>query len=240
VADIRTCAQCDGEFSPQREHARFCSPRCRIAWNRRNALDPAAEGTLPWALTAMRAAADRLLAATARDPGTAFMVVSEAVWWVTLVDATLVRYHDDAYGHLLASLEPARRRETADTFGGLRFVRNQIGRQPGPGDLICRPRQAGAACGRVAGWTWNPDRKPAPDAQPGPGRYWELARHRSYQSQLAGRPVGDSFTCAAGFLHQAWTATLDQHDPERAATPFTARIPQSRPGTPRVTEAGAS
>jgi len=37
VADVRECAQCGTPFTPQREHARFCSPRCRMAWNREHA-----------------------------------------------------------------------------------------------------------------------------------------------------------------------------------------------------------
>jgi hypothetical protein len=206
VADIRKCAQCGAEFLPMREHARFCSPSCRIAWNRRNALDPAADGTLPWAVSAMRAATDRLLAATTPDLATAFMVVTEAVWWTTLVDATLVRYHEDAYGRLLAHIDTAECQAIEDTFGGLRFVRNQMGRrQPRPGDLIRSPQQPSAPSSRVAEWTWNPDCKPVLGAQGGSGQDWELTRYQSYQAQLAGRPIGISFTCAAAFLQQAWT-----------------------------------
>jgi hypothetical protein len=205
VIDVRKCAQCGTEFAPLREHARFCTPRCRIAWNRRNALDPAADGTLPWAVSAMQAATDRLLAATTADPTAAFMVVTEAVWWVTLVDATLVRYHQAAYGRLLARRDDKERQAIEDTFAGLRFVRNQMGRQPSPGDVIRPPRQSGGPPGRVAEWTWTPAREPVLVAQPGGSHDWEHTRHRSYQAQLAGHRIGASFTQAAGFLQQAWT-----------------------------------
>jgi hypothetical protein len=58
----------------------------------------------------------------------------------------------------------------------------------------------------VAEWTWNPDCKPVLlGTQGGPGQDWELTRYQSYQAQLAGRPIGTSFTCAAAFLQQAWT-----------------------------------
>ena len=204
MTDTRYCAQCGTEFLPLREHARFCSPRCRIEWNRRNALDPAADGTLPWAVTAMQAATSRLLAATTTDPAAAFMVVTEAVWWVTLVDATLVRYHQAAYGQLLARHDDNKRQVIEDTFAGLRFVRNQMGRQPDPSDLICPPRQPGRTGRRVTEWTWASVCKPVLTGQPGPGHEWEHARHRSYWAQLAGHPVGIAFTQAAAFLQQAW------------------------------------
>ena len=43
VADTRTCERCGAMFVPRREHARFCCVRCRGAWNREHAGDPAAE-----------------------------------------------------------------------------------------------------------------------------------------------------------------------------------------------------
>jgi hypothetical protein len=158
----------------------------------------------------MMAATDRLLAATTSDPHAAFMVVTEAVWWVTLVDATLVRYHDEVYGRLLADLDPAERQAIEDTFGGLRFVRNQMVRQTSPGNLICPPANPGAQPAQVAEWTWDSACSPDVAARPGPDLDWELTRHRSYQAQLAGRPVGGSFTRASAFLQQAWIAAAPQ------------------------------
>jgi len=98
ATDTRYCEQCGALFSPRREHARFCSARCRVAWNRLHASDPPAEGgALGWTITAMRETIDRLLRARGWARPHAFAVIGEAVWWVTLVDATLVRYHPDAY-----------------------------------------------------------------------------------------------------------------------------------------------
>ena len=65
MSDVRSCEQCGTSYSPRREHARFCSARCRVAWNRQNASDlPAEAGTLDWSITAMQETTDRLLRAT--------------------------------------------------------------------------------------------------------------------------------------------------------------------------------
>jgi hypothetical protein len=42
----------------------------------------------------------------------AFAVIGEAVWWVTIVDATLVRHHPDIYDNVMASQAPAQRRDS--------------------------------------------------------------------------------------------------------------------------------
>ena len=36
MAETRQCERCGKAFEPKREHARFCSARCRVAWNREN------------------------------------------------------------------------------------------------------------------------------------------------------------------------------------------------------------
>ena len=97
---------------------------------------------------------DRLQQAGGWDRADGLTVISEAVWWVTMVDATLVRYHLDVYGDILARQPAAQRKMTEDTFGGLRFVRNQMGYTADPADFIqpldLRP---GTAPPRVAAWT---------------------------------------------------------------------------------------
>ena len=147
------------EFMPKREHARFCSARCRVAWNRENwnlvnrdqqkwgsenwddgdrrpGTEPSALG---WALVAMRDTTDRLGKVRASDRAQAFAVIGEAVWWVTIVDATLVRYYPDEYDGALAGLPGWQRRVTEATFGGLRFVRNRMGYYADHADFI-QPR----------------------------------------------------------------------------------------------------
>jgi len=42
VADTRTCEQCGIVFTPRREHARFCSAACRVAWNQEHTGNPQA------------------------------------------------------------------------------------------------------------------------------------------------------------------------------------------------------
>ena len=203
MADTRNCAHCGTSFAPRREHARFCSARCRVAWNRHNASDPPAEtGALDWSITAMRETTGRLLRATDWDRAHGFAVIGEAVWRVTLVDATLMRYHPDIHGRVLACQEPAQRRITEDTFGGLRFVRNRMGYDTDPADFI-QPLDSRPGAGRIAAWTWKPVPEPALASLTPRARKWEMTRYWSYQAQLAGQPIGETFSRAAAFLSLA-------------------------------------
>ena len=212
-------------FAPRREHARFCSARCRVSWNRQNASDPPAEsGALDWSITAMRDTTDRLLRATGWQRPHAFAAISEAVWWVTMVDATFVRYHPDVYHGVLAGHPDAERRVIEGTFGGLRFVRNRMGYYADHADFIqpCLGRSgpsaghsagpsagpsaspsASPSAGPVADWTWRSMPEPGLAALPARGQEWEMTRYRAYQVQLAGHPVGETFERAAAFLQLA-------------------------------------
>jgi len=142
----------------------------------------------------------------------AFAVISEAVWWVTMVDATLVRYHPDAYDGVLAGHDAAERRVIEGTFGGLRFVRNQMGYYLDQADFI-EPQPAsgdsgGLAAGRIASWTWRSLPEPGLDSLPARGQEWEMTRYREYQAQLAARPVGETFRRAVTFLRHASESCL--------------------------------
>ena len=111
MAEVRECAQCGAPFTPQREHARFCSAGCRMAWNREHAGVAAAPAVaIDWSVTAMSEAAGRLAIARDWDAVRLAAAVAEAVWWVTLVDATLVRYHPHAYEAALAGKDVRRRK----------------------------------------------------------------------------------------------------------------------------------
>jgi hypothetical protein len=192
-------------FAPRREHARFCSARCRVSWNRQNASDPPEEsGALDWSITAMRDTTDRLLRATGWHRPHAFAVISEAVWWVTMVDATFVRYHPDVYHGVLADYPDAERRVIEGTFGGLRFVRNRMGYYADHADFIepCLGR-SGPGAGPIADWTWRSMPEPGLAYLPARGQEWEMTRYRAYQVRLAGRPVGETFERAAAFLRLA-------------------------------------
>jgi hypothetical protein len=204
MAETRDCEQCGAAFTPRREHARFCSARCRVAWNREHTGDRAAEeSALDWSMTAMREATGRLLRAAPRDRARPFAVISEAVWWVTIVDATLVRYHPDTYDIVLAGHPGKERRMIEETLGGLRFVRNRMGQYLDPVDFV-RP-QEGSAPGdiQLTAWTWKPVPRPALESLPLRGQEWEMTRYRAYQAQLAGHSVGETFERAADFLRLA-------------------------------------
>ncbi len=205
MADTRTCDRCGETFTPRREHARFCSARCRVAWNRANSYDPADElSALQWSVTAMSDMASRLPRTSGLDKPRALGVIGEAVWLVTIVDATLVRHHPEAYDRVLEESEPAERELIEGTLAGLRFVRNRIGLDSDLSDLV-RASDAGhgASAGRVASWDWRPAPKPRLDCLSERGQEWEMARYRAYQDRLAGAAVCETFGRAASFLQRA-------------------------------------
>jgi hypothetical protein len=155
-------------------------------------------------MIAMRDAAERLAQVQAPDLPQALAVISEAVWWVTIVDATLVRYHPAAYDSVLAGQTQAERRRTAQTLDGLRFVRNQMGYHIDPADFACPgPRRCGSGDDRIAAWTWQSVREPALASLPPRGQQWEMTRHRAYQAQLAGHAIGEIFGRATAFHNLA-------------------------------------
>jgi hypothetical protein len=203
MGEERSCEQCGAAFTPRREHARFCSARCRVAWNRAARSDhpPAEASALQWSITAMRDITDRLPRVTELDRPRAFAVISEAVWWVTIVDGTLVRYHPDAYDRELRRRPEAEQALIEETLAGLRFVRNQMGHDVDHVDFI-RPRHAarGTRPGHVRDWTWNEVAAPAGASLSPRGQEWELTRYEAYRSRLAGQPVGQTFRLAADFL----------------------------------------
>jgi hypothetical protein len=196
VTEIRECAQCGTPFTPAREHARFCSAHCRMAWNREHAGVAAAPAVaIDWSVTAMTDAAGRLTAAGTWDLPHLAAAVGETVWWVTLVDATLVRYHPRDYEAALAS-ETVRRRKTEETLEGLRYVRNQLGKSVEPAEFVMA-----VPCGADAPvWTWQPQPEPALSALTPRARRWELSRYRAYQARLAGREIARTFGRCTGFL----------------------------------------
>src|SRR6185437_3984784 len=89
---------------------------------------------------AMNDTVQRLRKVTSMDLPEALALVSESVWWVTLVDATMIRYHEAAYDRTLDRIGQAERHDTEGTFTGLRFVRNWMGYHADPADFI-QPRQ---------------------------------------------------------------------------------------------------
>jgi hypothetical protein len=167
--------------------------------------DPkAGESALMWSITAMSEAAERLCRVRAWDQARAFAAIGEAVWWVTIVDATLVRHHQDTYDGVMAAQTPARRELVEGTLAGLRFVRNRIGDQADLAGFI-DPSQSGpsAADGDITGWRWKPVPEPALASLAPRGQAWQMTRYLAYQAHLAGHPIGEIFGRAAAFLKLA-------------------------------------
>ena len=205
MADERVCEQCGTAFVPRREHARFCCVPCRVRWNREHVGDPAAgAAALLWSITAMSDAAERLPRVRAWDRPRAFVLISEAVWWVTIVDATLVRHHLDAYDRVIADQTPEQRDLIEQTLAGLRFVRNRIGDEADLAEFI-EPSQNGqdASTWRIIVWTWKPVPESKPAALTAAKQAWELSRYQAYQAQLAGHTIGETFGRATAFLKRA-------------------------------------
>jgi len=205
VAGSRGCEQCGAEFVPQREHARFCSVDCRAAWNRDHLGDRAVDASaLAWSVAAMSEATGRLPGVKVWDKPQARAAIEEAVWWITMVDATLVRHHPATYDGVMASQAVTERRLIEGTLAGLRFVRNRIGSEADLADFI-KPGAPGPGAGKacVTGWTWMQVRAPALRSLPPRAQAWEMTRYHGYRAQLAGRTTGETFGRAVAFLTMA-------------------------------------
>src|SRR5579875_966972 len=108
MGDVRSCEQCGRLFEPRREHIRFCSAECRAAWNLEKLGDPAPESSaIHWSVAAMDDTAELLAGVGTHDRPKAIAVIGDMVWWVTIVDATLVRHYPDPYDRILNGF-PAR------------------------------------------------------------------------------------------------------------------------------------
>jgi hypothetical protein len=169
--------------------------------------DPAAGvSALSWSVTAMNETVERLTQMGEPDRVQLLAVTGEAVWWVTIVDATLVRYHLRVYDHVMTGLGPVERRLVEGMLSGLRFVRNQLGHKVELAEFV-EP-----SAGVSPGWRWRPVPQPraAPFAQR--SQVWEMRRYRDYAAHLAGEGVGDVFGRVAGFLQLTAAEALSLAD----------------------------
>ena len=140
----RGCGQCGKVFAPRREHARFCSPECRVNWNHDHLTDAVAEErALEWSLAGMQDVVEQLAMDRPADQAAAG-AVAEAVWWVTIIDARLIRQYMDIYDAVLAAHPAAQHPMIEGTLAGLRFVRNQMGADLHQAGFIEPPAQADA------------------------------------------------------------------------------------------------
>lgn len=204
-----------------------------MGWNREKLSDPAAEASaLQWSVTAMSDAVERLPQVRPWDTDRAFAVISEMVWWVTIVDATLVRHHPDTYDAVLAGQAQPERGQIEGTLSGLRFVRNRMGQYLDPVDFVQSAEgrsgtaksdgEAGGGC--VMAWVWRTVPEPEVASLPPRGQAWEMTRFRSYGAQLAGHTVGETFERAAAFLKLAAA--------EAAVAESVANARSARPAVP--------
>jgi hypothetical protein len=179
-----------------------------MAWNRAQLGDPTgAASALSWSITAMADTIDRLSSVSAKHQPRAFAVIGEAVWWVTIVDATLVRYHPEVYDAVLARRTQARRQIIEGTLAGLRFVRNRMGYDADQVDFI-RPVSGGPGHeddDLITAWIWKTVPEPELSSLAPPGRAWETTRYQAYEAHLAGSTVGEVFSRSAAFLNLAAT-----------------------------------
>lgn len=153
----------------------------------------------------MRDVTERLVLCRPEEDGVvAFSAVAEAVWWVTIIDARLIRQYMDVYDMVLADHDPAQRAMVEGTLAGLRFVRNQTSNDTIGTDFISPPAGTrGQGYGVPAAWHWNRIPEPALDQLPEEVRSWEHTRYREYQAWLADNIVGDVFQRATAFLDLA-------------------------------------
>lgn len=155
---------------------------------------------LRWSVSAMNGSIGRLYKATGTDLPEALAIVTETVWWVTLVEASLQRSSQAAYNHTLLSLEPAERRTTEGTFVGLRFVRNWLGAHADPANFVHAQHDDDGDEAPVAAWTWTLLPTPELGKVSPRDRHADAVRYRDYCTYLARRPIGESITSAVTFL----------------------------------------
>ena len=199
----RSCAQCGTVFAPRREHARFCSPECRVGWNRDHLTDVVAEErALEWSLTGMQDMIEQLDFDQPADQAAAFGAVAEAVWWTTIIDARLIRQYMDLYDAVLDARLPADQPMIEGTLAGLRFVRNQMSADQ-PYGFIEAPDRAGPGVAVTAAWRWAHRPEPQLAGMPARMRPWVMTRYQAYEQWLAGARVGQVFQRAGGFLNLA-------------------------------------
>ena len=155
-------------------------------------------------MAGMRDVTERLSLDRPADPAAAFTAVAEAVWWVTIIDARLVRQYTDLYDDVLAAHATVQRPVIEGTLAGLRFVRNTMSFPHERADFIRPPAYPGGGDGGVvAAWMWQRMPEAALGRLPATMRPWEANRYRAYRACVADRTVGEVFGRAAAFLNVA-------------------------------------
>ena len=175
-----------------------------MAWNRDHLTDAVAEErALEWSLAGMHDVIEWLAGHQPADEATAFEAVGEAVWWVTIIDARLIRQYMDLYDAVLAAHPQVQHPVIEGTLTGLRYVRNQLGEDHRPGRFIEPPAPGAPAETVTAAWRWVQLPEPGLTELLVHGQPWELTRYQAYEQWLAGNSVGQVFQRAGDFLNLA-------------------------------------
>ena len=119
------------------------------------------------------------------------------MWWVTLVDATLVRYHPRDYEKALADKDRAAAEDRGGRWKASVTCATSWESPSNRTSSSARPHDGGS------GWSWRPLPEPALDALAPRARQWELSRYHAYQERLAGRDIARTFARCTEFLAQA-------------------------------------
>lgn len=160
-----------------------------------------------WSHTAMTEAVQRLAKSEAANVAQALAAVSEAVWWITVTDASLARRSPHAYDTALGALDPAARQATQYLLAGLRFVRNQAGYRADPADFVHPRPGPGPGSGEnvpPAAWTWHTAPHMAAVVTGQRARERPPSLYREYRAHLAGRLVTETITQATAFLTRVY------------------------------------
>jgi hypothetical protein len=179
--------------------------------------DPADElSPLQWCIAAMNETTGRLTAVRSSYPFQAITAVGEAVWRVTIVDATLLRHHPQAYDHVMARQPLPDRVLVEGTLAGLRFVRNRMGFDDDLADFVDTTANRIPSGDRpTSDWRWKSLPEPAMALLTPRGQTWERTRYEAYQTHLVGQAPVDTFSRAAEFLNRAAAQAAlfpEQHD----------------------------
>jgi hypothetical protein len=156
---------------------------------------------LSWWVSAMNDATERLRKASGRDLPEGLALASESVWWINLVEATVMRTSQAAYDQALTNLDPAERRATEGTFAGLRFVRNWLGYHADPADFIQPGQNEEGGEVPVTAWTWTFLAAPELGERSPRNRQADAVRYRQCCKYLASKPISETITCAVAFLN---------------------------------------
>jgi hypothetical protein len=164
---------------------------------------------LTWSARAMQDATERVNKISGFEPDRAFAAIGEALWWTTIVDDELQRHHVDGYNAATKSFKGGNPPYPADILLGLRSVRNRLGHEVEPYDII-RPisERVDPGDGRITAWQWQHIPPPSADGRTRGQRDYDLRAHDAYERAVVdggqGGNIVFTFTVTNSFLATAY------------------------------------